>query len=129
MDELRIGAYTARIKGSCKACKLPVIDMGYAEIDCTALKMQTVTCHSPSSMPQIFIILVRAVSRYNMNLSPFADVVLDVTEQIDNFGIDRLYLIGIMTPHQIVDLIHGITVVAARRIIFYIESFAGMNVV
>jgi len=49
-----------------------------------------------------------------MNLPVFADVVLDVAEKVDNVGGDGFHLIGIMTAHQIVDLIHGVRVVAAR---------------
>lgn len=129
MDEIRIFSYSSRIKGFRKANELSVIDMGDTEVNCTALKMKTVACHSPSNPPQIFIILMGAVSGYDMHLPVFADIVLDIAEKVDDFRIDGFYLIGIMTPHQIVDLIHGVRIIGAGRIIFNIESFAGMDVI
>jgi hypothetical protein len=103
--------------------------MGDTEIDCAALKMKTVTCHSVSNTPQILIILMRAVSGYDQYLTFFADGVLDLAKKVDNFWINGFYLIGIMTPHEIVDLIHGIRIVGAGRIIFNIKPFAGMDVI
>ena len=46
MDEIRIPSYTSLIKGFRKGSELPVIDTGDTEINCTALKMKTVACHS-----------------------------------------------------------------------------------
>jgi len=129
MDEVRVSPDTTCMKGFCKGSKDAVVDMRDAEIYCTALKVKTVTCHATPIMPQIFVIRMRAVSGNDKYFLVLSDSILDVTEKVDNFDIDRFHFIGIMAPHEIIDLTHGITVITTRRIIFYIKSFAGMNVI
>jgi hypothetical protein len=129
VDKLRVCPNATRMKGLCEGSKLLVVYMGDSEIYGAALEVKTVTGHASPFLPQIFVIRMRAVSGNDKYFLIFSDSILDVTEKVDNFDIDRFYFIGKMTPHEMVDLVHGITVIATRRIIFYIKSFAGMNVI
>jgi hypothetical protein len=117
------------MKGFRKGDELSVVDTGDTEIDCAALKMKTVARHSPSNPPQMFIIGMRAVSRYDEHLPVIADRVLDFAQKVEDFRIDGFYLISVMTPHEIVDLFQGVMIVGAGRIIFNIEPLAGMDVI